>query len=327
MSTVATSIPAILLVDDDEGLLRSLSRVIRREGFGEPIACPDARQVESFVERHDPSVILLDLLMPHRSGEMVLEVLREKWPDIPVVILTAVQDVETALRCVKGGAFDYLVKPCDISRLGVTLRNALQRHIMFRENVRMRETLKASRLQHPECFEDIVTVSPAMQNIFRYLEAIAPSPEPVFLIGETGVGKELLARAIHRLSGRTGAFVAINVAGIDGTAFSDSLFGHVRGAFTGADRPREGLIEQAAGGTLLLDEIGDLGVEEQTKLLRLLQEGEYYPLGSDHPRQSRCRFLATTNRDMTLLLQKGSFRKDLYYRLQTHLVRVPPLRE
>ncbi len=319
--------PTILLVDDDEALLRTLSRAIRLEQLGTPVACQDPREVASWISRQDIGLVLLDLLMPHLPGEAVLRLLKEKRADIPVIILSAVQNLETAVRCVKEGAFDYLTKPCDLSRLSVTIRNALRQYEMSRENQRLMFRLVDPSLQHPECFEEILTVSPAMRNIFRYMEAIAPSPEPVFIFGETGVGKELIARAIHRLSGRTGPFVAVNVAGIDGTTFSDSLFGHVRGAYTGADRIREGLIEQAAGGTLLLDEIGDLGADEQTKLLRLLQEGEYYPLGADRPRKSCCRFLATTNRDLTSLLQSGRFRADLYYRLQTHLVRIPPLRE
>jgi len=166
-----------------------------------------------------------------------------------------------------------------------------------------------------------------MRSIFQYVEAIARTSLPVLITGETGVGKELIARALHRLSGRSGEFVAVNVAGVDDTLFSDTLFGHRRGAFTGADRDRKGLIEQAQNGTLFLDEIGDLRPESQVKLLRLLAEGKYYPLGADMPKLSDARIVVATHRDLRALQQTGSFRKDLFYRLQAHHVHIPPLRE
>jgi two-component system nitrogen regulation response regulator GlnG len=177
-----------------------------------------------------------------------------------------------------------------------------------------------------EAFAEIVTQDPAMFAIFRYIEAIAPSPQPVLITGETGTGKELVARALHRLSQRPGELVAINLAGLDDALFSDSLFGHARGAYTGADRLREGLLTTAAEGTLFLDEIGDLTIPSQVKLLRLLQDGTYYPLGADQPRQSRARIIVATNADVVPGVAAGSFRKDLYYRLRTHHLQLPPLR-
>ena len=165
-----------------------------------------------------------------------------------------------------------------------------------------------------------------MHALFRYVEAVARSPQPVLITGETGTGKELLARAVHRLAAPRGDFVAVNVAGLDDQVFSDTLFGHTRGAFTGADRPREGLITRAEDGTLFLDEIGDLAAISQVKLLRLLQEGTYYPLGADRPRQSRARVVVATNRDVVQDVQAGTFRKDLYYRLRAHHIELPPLR-
>ena len=178
---------------------------------------------------------------------------------------------------------------------------------------------------HP-AFAEIVTQNPTMHALFRYVEAIARSPQPVLITGETGTGKELMARAVHRLAAPRGDFVAVNVAGLDDQVFSDTLFGHTRGAFTGADRPREGLITRAEDGTLFLDEIGDLAAVSQVKLLRLLQEGTYYPLGADRPRQSRARVVVATNRDVVQDVQAGTFRKDLYYRLRAHHVQLPPLR-
>ncbi len=178
-----------------------------------------------------------------------------------------------------------------------------------------------------EAFAEIITRDQAMRAMFRYAEAIARSTHPVLITGETGTGKDLVARALHRLSGRSGEFVAVNVAGLDDTMFSDTLFGHTKGSYTGADRSRDGLIASAAEGTLFLDEIGDLTVASQVKLLRLLQDGTFYPLGADRPRQSRARVVVATNCDVVQAVSARTFRQDLYYRLRTHHLTLPPLRE
>ncbi|MBN1307736.1 MAG: sigma-54-dependent Fis family transcriptional regulator, partial [Chitinispirillaceae bacterium] len=179
----------------------------------------------------------------------------------------------------------------------------------------------------PEAFDRIVTRNARMRALFRYVEAIAATPFPVLITGETGVGKELFAEALHRLSGRKGDLITVNVAGIDDNAFSDTLFGHVKGAFTGADRPRAGLIEQAAGGTLFLDEIGDLQMGSQTKLLRVIQNRDYLPLGSDVARLADIRLVVATNKSIEILRNSPDFRNDLYHRLKMHHIAVPPLRE
>ena len=191
----------------------------------------------------------------------------------------------------------------------------------------LKQCLLGDSRHQREAFAEIITRDKAMGAVFRYVEAVAPSPYPVLITGETGTGKELVARAVHRLSARSGEFVAVNVAGLDDTMFSDTLFGHTKGAYTSADRPREGLITTAAEGTLFLDEIGDLAVASQVKLLRLLQDGAYHPLGADRPRQSRARIVVATNCDVLQAVNAGTFRKDLYYRLRTHHVQLPPLRE
>ena len=191
-------------------------------------------------------IILLDLRMPGMSGEEVLSVVSEKYPEIPVIIITAVNDVETAVRCMKAGAFDYIVKPVDQTRLMTTVKRALEFRELRRENVLLTESFLDKTLKHPEAFSEIITNNEKMLSIFKYIESIAVTSQPVLITGETGVGKELIARAIHRLSGCKGDLVAVNVAGLDDTTFSDTLFGHKRGAFTGADRVRAGLIEQAA---------------------------------------------------------------------------------
>ena len=322
-----TTSPAILVIDDDQAMLSSLGRMLRTEALGEPLLCGDPRKACSFMQSHTIGAVLLDLTMPHIDGRELLRTLREDHPESPVVVVTATDDVDTAVECVKAGAFDYLVKPVDFSRLVTTIARALEQRELRIENRRLREVLRDPKLTMPECFEKIVTRSPPMHAMFRYIEGIAPSPEPVLIVGETGTGKELVADAIHCASGRSGELVAVNVAGIDENSFADTLFGHVKGAFTGANRDRKGLIESAGDGTLFLDEIGDLGKEMQTKLLRLLEEREFFPLGSDQHRQSRCRILAATNRDLRTCMREGRFREDLYYRLHAHLVRVPPLRE
>jgi DNA-binding NtrC family response regulator len=195
------------------------------------------------------------------------------------------------------------------------------------EVLSLKNSLLTATPYDSEAFAEIITQSKAMTAIFRYVDAVAPSPQPVLVTGETGTGKELIARALHRLSGRAGECVAVNVAGLDDTVFADTLFGHARGAFTGADRARDGLITSAADGTLFLDEIGDLSASSQVKLLRLLQEGTYYPLGVDRPRQCRARIVVATNYDVAERVKAGAFRKDLYYRLRTHHLHLVPLRE
>src|SRR5262245_7400045 len=194
------------------------------------------------------------------------------------------------------------------------------------EVLSLKDRLLTETPHQREAFAEIITQSQAMFAIFRYLEAIALSPQPVLITGETGTGKELVARALPRLSARPGALVAVNVAGLDDTMFSDTLFGHTRGAFTGADQTRDGLLTTTAEGTLFLDEIGDLSVASQVKLLRLLQDGTFYPLGADRPRQSRARIVCATNADVAQRVSAGTFRKDLYYRLRTHHLHLPPLR-
>jgi DNA-binding NtrC family response regulator len=196
-----------------------------------------------------------------------------------------------------------------------------------RENREISKRLLSRKLQHPKAFVDIVTADHAMHGIFSYIEAVARSSEPLLISGESGVGKEFFAKAAHNLSGCRGQLVAVNVAGLDDTVFADTLFGHVRGAFTGADQARRGMIEEATDGTLFLDEIGDLSIASQVKLLRLLQEGEYFQLGSDRPKRLKARVICATHQDLATKQTSGAFRRDLYFRLCTHHVQIPPLRE
>ncbi|MGH8572698.1 MAG: sigma-54-dependent transcriptional regulator, partial [Gammaproteobacteria bacterium] len=235
--------------------------------------------------------------------------------------------LETAVHCIQAGAIDYLVKPVENNRLVSSVRRALELQSLRDEVLSLKDRFLADRPHEREAFAAIITQSKAMFTIFRYIEAIAPSPWPVLITGETGTGKELIAQALHWLSRRPGELIAVNVAGLDDTLFSDALFGHTKGAFTGAAGPREGLITRVAEGTLFLDEIGDLTTASQVKLLRLLQDGSYYPLGADHLRQNRSRVIVATHCDVVQRVNEGAFRKDLYYRLRTHHLQLPPLRK
>lgn len=317
----------ILLVDDDEDMLRSYGYALRHGGFENLGTCADSRQAEGILRNAEHDLVLLDLNMPHISGRELLPLLVRQHPDLPVIVVTGVDDVRSAVACMKEGAFDYLVKPVEEEVLIPSVRRALQFRGMRRENLRLRQRLLSPELGHPEAFAELVTSNRAMHSLFQYVEAIAETRQPVLITGETGVGKELVARAIHRLSRLSGEFVPVNIAGLDDNVFSDTLFGHLKGAFTGASEPRKGLIEKASGGTLFLDEIGELNTMSQVKLLRLLQEREYLPLGSDTPRPTDARIVVATNRMLADLRQSGNFRDDLFYRLRSHHVHIPPLRD
>jgi two-component system, NtrC family, response regulator HydG len=317
----------VFVVDDEEHTLSMTRLILESEGITHVVACKDGNEAFDLVSRREPAAMLLDLDLPGVSGQEILEYASQAHPLAPVIVITSSNDPEKIVWCMKKGAHDYVVKPVDRTRLITTVRRALAVGDMLRENDRLTERVFDQQLKHPEVFSGIVTRSHAMLSIFRYIESIAASSHPVMIMGETGVGKELIARAIHDAGRRRGAFVATNVAGLDDNAFSDTLFGHKRGAFTGADRDRPGLIGKAAGGTLFLDEIGDLAPTSQVKLLRLLQEREYYPLGSDAVSHTDARVLVATNRTLEDLQKKDLFRSDLYYRLRSHQLVIPPLRD
>jgi len=317
----------VLLVDDEQRALEITRKILVEAGIGPVYTLNDSRAVIPFMENHPVSLIVLDLVIPHLGGAELLQILRRDYPQIPVIIATASYDVETAVDCMRSGAIDYLVKPVEVNRLLASVKNALNYDHLLQEVSQLKDYLLNNRLVHAEAFVDIKTNNSKMRSIFQYAEVIARSPQPVLITGETGVGKELFARAIHRLSGLKGEFVSVNVAGLDDSMFSDTLFGHKKGAFTGADQLRDGLVSKASGGTLFLDEIGDLKELSQVKLLRLLQENEYYPVGSDIVKTSTARLVMATNVDLETRIRERKFRRDLYYRLCTHMIDIPPLRE
>ena len=317
----------VLIVDDQPEALQIAKTVLRHAGIANIVCCQQAAEVQQLLASQEFGVVMLDLSMPVISGEELLSVIAQEYPALPVIILTGMNDVHTAVRCMKAGAADYMVKPVESSRLVSGVRRALELRELQLENQRLTAVMQSHTLENPDAFQGFITQNSNMLAVLRYVETIAKTQKPALITGETGVGKELVANAIHTIGGRRGKFVAVNVAGIDDTAVSDTLFGHVKGAFTGAQESREGLIERANGGTLFMDEIGDLGPAAQIKLLRLLQEQEYLPLGSDVPRRANVRIVAATHRDLERMQADGSFRKDLYYRIITHHIRIPPLRE
>lgn len=317
----------ILLVDDEPIVLQGTRLALRAAGFSQVETLEDSREVEARLKQGGISVMVLDLSMPALSGHDVLATTVQEHPELPVIIMTASNDLATAVNCMKAGAFDYIVKPVDNERLVSSVRNALELSALRAEAGQLRQSLLSDALESEESFSGIVTVSKNMRTIFRYVAAVAGTSYPILITGETGTGKELIARATHALSNLSGRFVDVNVAGLDDTMFSDTLFGHVKGAYTGTVDSREGLIARASGGTLFLDEIGDLSQASQTKLLRLLQERTYYPLGSDISSHCDARIIVATNHDLAAMVEDGDFRRDLYFRLRTHSVSIPPLRE
>ncbi|GFO57569.1 sigma-54-dependent Fis family transcriptional regulator [Geomonas sp. Red276] len=318
---------SILLVDDEPAWMRSVSLTLARAGINNIQTCSDSREVPAILAKGDVRLVLLDLTMPHLSGEALLNLIAEHHPDILTIVVSGMNQLETAVRCMRLGAFDYFVKTVEEDRLVTGVLRAIRMLELEGENQAISDRFLSGQLRHPEAFVNIVTADRAMLGIFNYIEAVAKSRQPLLITGESGVGKELVARAVHTLSGNSGPLVAVNVAGLDDTVFADTLFGHIRGAYTGADQARRGMIEEATDGTLFLDEIGDLSIPSQVKLLRLLQEGEYFPLGSDRPKRLKARIIVATHRDLQGKEQAGLFRRDLYYRLRTHQIMLPPLRE
>lgn len=313
----------IMLVDDEAEALALLESFLSCEGYQNITAFANPQEARRFFDHNDVAVVVLDLRMPGLSGQELLRHMTVRTPRVSVIVVTAENQIETAIDCMRLGAIDYLIKPVMINRFLAAVANALEINALEARLHMPGST--PSPLDNP--IPAIVTRNREMLAQIHYLGIIARSIQPILIAGETGVGKELFARAAHTLSGLSGQFVCVNVAGLDDQMFSDSLFGHRKGAYTGAMHDRDGLIKKAAKGTLFLDEIGDLKEMSQIKLLRLIQENEYYPLGTDTQVTSQARILLATNRNLKELVERGEFRKDLYYRLSTHQIMIPPLRK
>ena len=317
----------VVVVEDDPGVIKAICRTLQLNGFTNIVEINDSRRVMPLLDEKKVSLMLLDITMPHIRGDELLGEIAARYPQLPVIMATATDDVETVVGCMKKGAFDYITKPISTARLVSAIRCSLEVYELRREQDALRQKDQATELSCPECFDKIITGNRGLQNLFNYIEKIAPSSRPVLITGETGVGKELAAEAVHLASGRKGKLVVVNVASLDDNVFSDTLFGHVKGAYTGALGAREGQVKKAEGGTLLLDEIGSLSLSSQVKLLRLIQEREYSPLGVDVPLKADVCIIASTNSSLEERVQQGMFRGDLYFRLKTHTIHLPPLRE
>ena len=317
----------ILIVDDEVSILYALELALASEGFTNLRTLKKPTQVMPLLDSEKFDVVLLDIVMPDLSGDKLLDQIRERHPDIPVIMVSGLDDVQTAVACMRRGAFDFITKPADKNQLAASLRRVLEVRNLQRQKDALAKKLLSPELKSPEVFREIITGDAGMVNIFRYCEAIAQGGEPILITGETGTGKELFSKALHQLSKRKGRFSGVNVAGLDDQAFSDTLFGHTRGAFTGAERKRDGFFEKSAHGTIFLDEIGDLEPSSQIKLLRVIEEKEYFPLGSDQARPLTARLISATHQSLERLQAEGRFRLDFFYRIKTHHIHIPPLRE
>ncbi len=318
----------ILVVDDEELWLHGISLTLEHYGgFYNIIQCQDSPEVMDILSKNRVGLIMLDLVMPELSGEELLARLVESYPEIPVIVITGMNQAEIGLKCMKLGAFDFFVKTVGKDELIASIHRALRLLEMRNLNENLTKHFLSENLNHPDAFSEIITQDPRMKSIFRYIEAVSQSHQPLLISGESGTGKEMIAKAAHQVSRPKEPFISINVAGLDDNVFSDTLFGHVKGAFTGAENDRIGLIKKAGKGIVFLDEIGDLSISSQTKLLRILQEREYMPLGSDNSFKTDARFFFATNKVLQEQMNKGKFRKDLYYRIKIHHVNLPSLRE
>jgi len=318
----------VLVVDDDEGLLLSIKATLVSAGLPEPALISDSRHVLGRVRKHSFRLILLDLMMPHLNGLEVLEQIKAEFPDTECVIVSASDEVATAVQAMTLGASDYLVKPLNSEKLVALVHRSLEKYNLQDELAKFGRKKVFEELRHPEAFSDLVAEDESMALVFHQVEAVAGTDYSVVINGESGTGKEMLARVIHRLSNRSEApFYAVNMASVSKTIFEDEFFGHAKGAYTDAASDRRGFFEAAHGGTLFLDEITELDPALQAKLLRVIEEREFYRLGSTEIRNVDVRIIAATNRDINEEIIKGHFRADLFYRINMYNIRIPPLRE
>jgi two-component system nitrogen regulation response regulator GlnG len=305
----------LLVVDDEPSICWALSRLGQSLGH-EVVTASSAEQALELVLRQRPDAVVLDVRLPGMDGLTAMTQLRQRCGDPPIIVITAYGDLNTAVEAVRQGAFEYLIKPFDLQTAERAVRRALARRVQAPPGVR------------EENVAGLVGRSPVMQEVFKRIALAAASDASVLLCGESGTGKELAARAIHRYSRRAdGPFVAVNLAALSPSLAESELFGHARGAFTGAERERTGLLLQAHGGTLFLDEVADIPLPAQVKLLRALEHGEVLPVGASQPVQSDFRVVSATHQELLAKIRDGQFRHDLYFRLAAFRIDLPPLRQ
>jgi two-component system, NtrC family, response regulator HydG len=312
----------ILVVDDDSVHRTMLETVLKSQGHSVS-GVPDGGEAIERVREAPCDLVLMDVRMAHVDGIEALRHIKEINPAIPVLIMTAYSSVDTAVEAMKLGAYDYLTKPLNIDELKLTVDRAMEHLSLARENRELKEQVSIR-----DSFSDIIGASPAIKSVVDMARIVAPTEATVLITGESGTGKELFARAIHANSEREkGPLVTVNCAALTETLLESELFGHEKGTFTGADRKRDGRFMQANTGTIFLDEVGEIPLAMQAKILRTIQEREIQRLGSDEVLHVDVRIIAATNRDLVDEVKNGTFREDLYYRLNVMNLRVPPLRE
>jgi DNA-binding NtrC family response regulator len=317
----------ILLVDDEIAYLELLKSILQQEGYTNVITESNPLNVKSLLKTQKIDLILLDIYMPQMNGLQLLEQITPEYPNIPVIIVTAVDDKEIALEAIKFGAYEFIIKPPDTDRLLLTIRRAIGYKLLERERDVLRGDASVATVDENK-FANIITDSDVMRKVFNLVEIFAPTNETILIVGETGTGKDLIAKKIHDLSPRrTKPYVAVNLASISQSLFESELFGNIRGSFTGSTDDKTGYFEAANGGTIFLDEIGELPKELQGKLLRAIQYNEIFKIGSSSPIKLDIRIIAATNRDLADAVNKGNFRADLYYRLNRGHISLPPLRK
>ena len=319
---------SILVVDDEKSYLDLLKGLLLDEGFTDIITETDPLNVIPILESGNIDLILCDIYMPQMNGLELLEIIAMNFPQIPVIMVTATNDVKTALKAIELGAYEFITKPPDIDRLFITINRALEKRLLSLERDTLRDAGETHRTKWKKDFTEIVTESELMHKVFELIKIFAPTNETILITGETGTGKDLIAKKIHSLSPRKSKpFLVVNLASISPTLFESELFGHERGSFTGAANEKIGYFESANGGTIFLDEIGELPKELQGKLLRTIQYNEIYRIGSSKPIKLNTRIIAATNKDLTKAIENNEFRADLYYRLTRGFINLPPLRK
>ena len=312
----------ILVVDDEEIVIRSCLRILGDCGY-EVDAVQSGGDALRKVEESRYDILILDIMMPKIDGLEVLQRVKESHPDIDVIMVTGLSQIETAVRAMKLGAFDYLPKPFDPEELKLAVQRALERRQLLQENLQLRHEVSSKYR-----FENIIGASPPMQNVYRLIAQCAPTNSTVMITGESGTGKELIARAIHYNSLRKDKpFVAVDCNSLSETLLESELFGHVKGSFTGAVATKRGMFEVANGGTLFLDEIGNLSLSTQAKLLRVIQEREFRAVGDTRTQTTNIRLVTATNKDLKAMVAGGAFRDDLFYRINIFPIQMPSLRE
>lgn len=312
----------VLIVDDEQSMREFLSILLEREGY-QVVSAANAAGALELLENGLFDLVISDVQMPGLSGIELLERIKSSAPDTAVLMITAFSTAEQAVEAMKLGAYDYIAKPFKIEEVKQLVKNALEKQDLKRENTTLKQ-----HVRERDSFNGIIGASPRMREIFGLIQKVAPSGSSVMILGESGTGKELVARAIHACSPRNAKpFVAVNCGAIPETLIESELFGHKKGAFTGAVADRPGLFEQAEGGTLFLDEIGELPLLMQTKLLRVLQEREFRRVGDAVVRKADVRILTASNRDLDSQVREGRFREDLFYRVNVVQITLPPLRE